>query len=390
MRPTMASWVIPLLLAGVIAVSIAETYDCTIEKDNDLEICVFRNVKYFKNTTQIAFYSPGSTKPENVAFKDSHMVAIPPNFLIAFADNLKVLKVENCQLQTVTITKNLLALHAKNNYIEKVLMYRNNQCENLRELDLSSNRLGNVANVTSCLKLETLNLSENEDLWEDSTLDLSVFSNMVQLQDLNLAGTGVLYLDNTKKIGLPLLKTIDLSKNDILPSDLRLEIFYPFTALETLKLNDNNMDSIDYAHLLDMKSLKAVYLNGNSFQCRNIKDMLDFLQEHNIATPTDRHSNCEQNEREVEGMCCTGPMPPRPRPEPVPSPQTTPSPPPPQPPPEEPGKTDHEDGHKAQDNTNGSNEGGNGSSHLVIIGAAVIVIVAAIGGGIYWYKRRSA
>lgn len=396
MRSKFASLLALLLLAGVITLSLAESYDCTIEKDGELDVCVFRNVAYFKNTTHIAFYSPGISKPENVALRDSHLVAIPPNFLMAFADTLKVLKVENCGLETVTITKNMVALHAKGNNIKKVLMYRNHQCENLRELDLSSNELDTVANVTSCEKLETLNLSENEDVWGGNTLDLSLLASLTQLKDLNLAGTGALYIENNRNIGLPLLKTMDLSKNFILPVDFSISVFYPFAALESLKLNDNDMSSIDYAHLLQMKSLKTVYLNGNSFQCRKIKDMLDYLHEHNIDTPTERHSNCRQNSREVEEMCCTGPMPTRPRPVPVPTsqPTVTPS-------PTKSGSAGNNDGGDKDNDNNGSTDNGKAnesagsdsgdgtSHHYWIIGVVVAVILAAAGvAGGYWYKRR--
>lgn len=373
------SFLTALILTAMITLSMAETYDCTIEKDGEHEVCVFHNVKYFKNTTRIAFSSPGSTKPERFRFVDCQMVAIPQNFLTIYGDDLKVLEVENCMLETVTITKNMEALHARNNTIEKVLMYRNNQCDNLKTLDLSSNRLESVNNITNCEKLETLNLSENENLWQESTLDLSLFDRLTQLQDLNLAATGILYTDNSKKTGLPLLKTIDLSKNDILPVDFKLEIFNPFTALETLKLNDNSMGSIDYAHLVDIKPLKTVYLNGNSFQCMKIKDMLVFLEKHGIQTPLDRHSNCEQNYREVEGMCCTGPMPTsRPRPptaSPVEKPDGT-------------GIPLIENTTQAPelDGRNGS-EGG-GSHHWIIGTVVVILIVGAAGAGGYWYKRR--
>lgn len=370
-----------LLLSGIVTSSLAETFDCTIEKDDGRELCVFRYVEYFRNTTHIAFSSPGPTKPENVAFKDSHMVAIPPNFLITFGNDLKLLKVENNALQTVTITKNMEVLQAKNNYIEKVLMSRNTQCDSLKTLDLSSNRLKNVA--TSCKKVVTLNLSGNEGIWEDDTVDLSLFEKMDQLQDLNLAETGILYIVNSKNIGLPMLQTIDLSKNDILTVDLNIEIFYTFSALETLKLNDNDLTSIDYAYLLNIKTLKSVYLNGNSFPCLKIKEMLDYLQANNIATPTEKHSNCQQNAREVEGMCCTGQMPtskPRPVPptaEPTAKPNEKPT----------DGGVPNNDG--TADDVKVSDRDENGTSHHWIIAVVAVVIVAAAGaGGFFWYKKR--
>ncbi|XP_065093204.1 uncharacterized protein LOC135713909 [Ochlerotatus camptorhynchus] len=370
----MRSLKVILLALLCIQLSHAQSYECTM----DQEFCVFQGVRFFKNTTNIAFAFSGATKPVNVAFKDSHMVGIPGKFLDVFRDDLEVLKVEDCGLQSVTITRNMVALYARNNVIQKVFMDQNDECASLMELDLSSNRLTTVQNVTNCEKLKVLNLGINEQLWRKNTIDLSAFANLNLLEDLNLSDNGVFYLDGfgLQNVGLQSLKLLDLSKNDILPADLRLDILKPFIALETLKLNDNNMVQLDYADLTDFKSLKSVHLNGNNFPCRKVKDMLEFLNQHNIATPLDRDSNC--GDQQIEGMCCKGPLPPRPPPPPRPS---TPS----------PVTTTHAPSEHTTirfDPRNPANDESD-SSWQIVLAVVVIIAIVAAGAGYFIYKKRS-
>lgn len=364
-----------MILVGLLCIQLsqAQSYECTIEKDGELEFCVFQNVKFFKNTTNIAFAYPGSAKPTNVAFKSSHMVEIPGNFLDVFGDDLKIMKAEGSRLQSVTITRNMESLYVRNNFIEKVFMDENNECANLIRLDLSSNRLKSIKNITNCEKLKGLNLSGNERLWPKNTIDFSEFGNLNLLEDLNLSDNGAFYLDNLKNVGLPSLKLLDLSKNDILPADLRLDILKPFIALEVLKLNDNNMEQLDYGELPDFKSLKSVHLNGNNFPCRKVEDMLEFLNiQHNIATPFDRHSNC--GDQELKGMCCKGPLPTRPPPPRL----TTASP-----------DTSH---HVTSEPTTipiDSRMDESDSSWQIVLAVIVIIAIVASGAGYFIYKKRA-
>lgn len=364
--------VILLALLGI-QLSQAQSYECTIEKDGEQDFCVFRGVTFYRNTTNIAFAFPdGASKPVNVAFRESHLVEIPGKFLDVFGEDLKVLKVEDCRLQSVTVTKNMEALHARNNLIEKFFMDQNGECASLVKLDLTSNRLKSVQNITQCGKLEVLNLSSNERLWPKNTIDFSVFADFNMLEVLNLSDNGAFYLDNLKNVGLPSLKLLDLSMNDLLPSDLRLEILKPFVGLETLKLNDNGMEQLDYAFLTDYKSLKSVHLNGNNFLCTKVKDMLEFLnQKHNITTPLGRPSNCA--DQQLEGMCCKGPLPrpPTPPTPPTAAPTTGPT----------PTTESFDQRHKTHDESD--------STWQIVLAVVVIIAIVAAGAGYFIYKKRS-
>ncbi|XP_058823123.1 leucine-rich repeat-containing G-protein coupled receptor 5-like [Topomyia yanbarensis] len=369
-----------LLTLYRLSISRAESYECAIERfgSNGEEYCVFHNVHIFKNTTESSFSSPpGIEIPSRVAFKNSSMAHLPAEFLQHFGKELKVLKVEHCQLRSITVTSNMQALYAKDNYISKVIVHQSGQSPILTELDLSANRLESIQNITRCQKLQVLNLSSNEKIAKESVIDLSSYAGFQELRELYLADVGAFYLDNTKGIGLPSLELLDLSKNNLIPSDLRLEHLYEFNALQTLKFNDNNMAQLDYGQLPDLKALKKVYINGNNFPCSTLKVMLQFLHEHNIETPPERNSNCQSHQQEVENMCCkyvpSPPIYPKPTERPSTATSTVPN-----------GAEDPRiDQRPAADG-----EGGNGFLWGIIAIGIVAVIAAAV-AGYFVYRKRS-
>ncbi|XP_053695603.1 uncharacterized protein LOC128743106 [Sabethes cyaneus] len=295
--------------------SVAQTYKCTIEATSTGdEHCVFRNVQLSSNTTNVSFELPTSGIPSRVTFKNSSLVHIPADFIQKFGDTLKVLYVEGCMLRSVIITNNLEVLHARNNYISRVVTQHNGNTPLLRDLDLSANRLKDIRNITHFKNLEILNLSSNEEIAAESVIDLNAFAPFKNLKELYLSDVGAFYLEYNKKFNLPTLQTLDLSKNTLLPSDLRVNRLSELEALEVLKLNDNNMAELDYGQLPYLKSLRRVYLNGNNFLCDKLQTMLKFLHERSITTPADTYSSCQPHQQQVDGMCCTKPivMPPRP------------------------------------------------------------------------------
>ncbi|XP_055634695.1 uncharacterized protein LOC129774770 [Toxorhynchites rutilus septentrionalis] len=374
-------YLLALLLILQIRHSNAETYKCTVESNGPKseEYCVFRNVQFFRNTTEISFSSPdGVAQPNRIVFLNSTMVHIPREFIEVFGSELTVLKVEQCQLRSVTITAKMVALYARNNYIDKVIVHQSGANPVLEELDLSANRLENVQNITRFQKLKLVNLSSNQNLVDSMTLDFSLFHKLDDLRELYLSDVGAFYLQNTKDTKLRSLEVLDLSRNTILSVDLQINIFYAFEKLHTLKLNDNDMDQIGYPQLLELKSLKTIYLNGNSFPCRYLEVMLKYLHENNIATPSERHSNCQSHLQEVDGMCCkyTTPIPVTPY---TPKPGDT----------SQPGTTERSDlePHSEQ-MPPADGDGGSGLTWGISI-VVVLILIAAAAVGFVVYRKRS-
>ncbi|XP_055542361.1 leucine-rich repeat-containing G-protein coupled receptor 4-like [Wyeomyia smithii] len=307
-----------LFLIALVSTVVAEVYRCFLENDASTgeEHCVFRNVRYSTTTRDISFEAPsGSALPPRVTFENSSLMHLPDEFLQTFADKLKVLKVEGCMLRSITIIYNMEALYARGNYITEVKIYQDRSNSLIRELDLSANRLKDLRGISSCKNLEVLNLSSNEALAEESTIDLSTFAIFKQLRELYLSDVGAFYLENND-FKLPNLQVLDLSRNSLIPSDLRVDSLSQLKALKVLKLNDNNMAELDYGLLPDLNSLTTVYLNGNNFRCDTLRTMLKFLHERNIETPAELYSGCQSHQQEVDGMCCADHMviPPKPIP----------------------------------------------------------------------------
>lgn len=289
---------------------LGQEFQCTLEKDDSGERCVFRGINMGKNSTGIKFTYPADVaKPTQVAFVDSNMKQLPSDFWALAGPELKVLQVENCSLVSISIPSGLEELYAKDNSIEEVIVQQGGSGAALRKLDLSGNQLSVVSYVTNCPALEVLNLSGNK-LGE--VLDLGNFKGLHKLRQLNLSHNEINYLNNTGDVNLGSLEDLDLSHNNILPSDLNIAIFYPFTKLNSLRFNDNFMAQLDYNHLLNIKSLKTVHLNGNNFQCVYLDTMLKHLQQNNLQTPPGERTSCP--EQTLNDFCCAGPLPSKPTP----------------------------------------------------------------------------
>lgn len=272
---------------------------------------MFRGVELTKNLDQAKFYYPADVaKPSRVAFVDSYMKELPLDFLTLAGPELKVLRVESCGLESVTIPSGLEELYARDNFIREDIVYENGQWGSLRVLDLSKNEVSDVSQLTRFQQLEELNLSGNNvsDVLDDgNVLDLGKFDGLNKLHMLNLSYNDINYLDNTGNVNLESLEDLDLSHNNILPSDLNIAIFYPFTQLHTLRLNDNCMAQLDYNYLLNIKSIKSVYLNGNNFECGYLDSMLKHLNNNGLETPTGDSNSC--SDITVNEFCCTGLLP---------------------------------------------------------------------------------
>nr|XP_029713368.1 carboxypeptidase N subunit 2-like [Aedes albopictus] len=282
------------------------TYECEIVERYDIQgqrFCVFRDVQYSSNTTDIAFKA--SDEKHRVVFENSQMQHLPKEFLQKFQD-LKILNVTGCNLTSVVITKSMEELIATDNYISKIFVEQHPQNSTLKELHLQSNRISDISNVTSnCKQLRILDLSRNQLLADQSDLDLSKFNGLDQLEYLSLADVGALYLVYDKPVSLPSLTLLDLSLNSLLPVDLRVDYFKSFKRLQVLRLNSNGFSQLDYNYFTQMESLKEVYLEGNEFSCKYLKTMLDHLNNKGKKTPVARPAtHCPAGYNIVEQMCC--------------------------------------------------------------------------------------
>ncbi|XP_062554535.1 uncharacterized protein LOC134219716 [Armigeres subalbatus] len=284
------------------------TYECEVVEKYDNQgqtFCVFRDVQYTANTTDIVFKTP-KVVPARVVFENSQIEHLPKEFLNKFGADLKVLNVTSCNLTTVVVTKSMEQLIATDNYIDKIIVHQTAQNSPMKELHLPSNRLADISNITRhCKHLRILDLSRNQMLAKNSELDFSVFNGLDQLEYLSLADVGAFYILSDKKVSLPSLTLLDLSVNNLISVDLHVDYFQSFKNLEVLRLNSNGFNQLDYNDLTGLESLKQVYLEGNEFSCSYLKTMIKHLNDNGKQTPVARPAaQCPVGYNIEHQMCC--------------------------------------------------------------------------------------
>ncbi|XP_052901845.1 uncharacterized protein LOC128309484 [Anopheles moucheti] len=285
------------------------TYECELQKRDDENVCVFRNVMYATNITGVTFKAP-TDKIQHVAFEDSTLEHLPKELLSAFPD-LRSLSVPNANLSSVTIPAKLERLYASDNQISRIIVHQTRDSTTMLELMLDSNNLQDVTNLTRLAKLEILNLSGNKDLPDDGTIELGRFKGMNGLRHLLLSDVGAYYFENEKDVSLPELELLDLSNNKLLTSNLIVKVFEPLKSLQILRLGHNQLQDLDVMQLTNGNpQLKQIYLEGNHFKCDHQRLILNHLHKAGVETPvTNRQGRCMLSFEKQDDMCCISQMP---------------------------------------------------------------------------------
>ncbi|XP_053660048.1 toll-like receptor 9 [Anopheles marshallii] len=284
------------------------TYECELQKRDDENVCVFRNVMYATNITGVTFKAPAG-KIQHVAFEDSSLEHLPKELLSAFPD-LRSLSVPNTNLSSVIIPAKLERLYASDNQISRVIVHQTRDSTTMQELMLDSNNLQDVSNLTRLAKLEILNLSGNKDLAIEGTIELGRFKGMNGLRHLLLSDVGAYYFENENDVSLPELELLDLSNNRLLTSSLLVKVFAPLKSLQILRLGHNQLQDLDVKQLTDGNpQLKQIYLEGSHFKCGHQRLIVNHLHTAGVETPvTNRQGRCVLGFEKQDDMCCVAEM----------------------------------------------------------------------------------
>ncbi|XP_038107738.1 follicle-stimulating hormone receptor isoform X2 [Culex quinquefasciatus] len=121
----------------------------------------------------------------------------------------------------------------------------------LRSLDLKSNRLKSIPNVTNCRDLRVLDLAGNSI----SSLHGAPFSSLGQLHDLLLSDNEIESIPHDAFIGLFRLQVLDLEANQIY--FIHQDAFRPLLKLEDLNLGNNIFPHLPTAGLGRLLHLKT-------------------------------------------------------------------------------------------------------------------------------------
>ncbi|EDW57572.2 leucine-rich repeat-containing G-protein coupled receptor 5 isoform X2 [Drosophila virilis] len=125
------------------------------------------------------------------------------------------------------------------------------QTPRLKSLELKTNSLKSIPNLSSCRDLRLLDLSSNQI----ETLQGRPFHGLKQLHDLLLSYNRIKTLPQDAFQGIPKLQLLDLEGNEIV--HIHKDAFAAFTALEDLNLGNNIFPHLPEAGLRALLHLKT-------------------------------------------------------------------------------------------------------------------------------------
>lgn len=283
---------------------VAQNWECGTERyeyapDKSDQFCVFRSVEWKKDKPEPDF---PSSPASNVAFVNSNFTRLPDRFYEQFPQ-LEVLVIRNSTLQVLNIKNRLKIVYAEKNNITSVVVEGANPM--LKELHIRENPLTKIDTIVRSLKaLEVLDLSKTEVFSNDETIDLSVFASLPNLTELYLTNMQGYYVENEVEATLPKLKLLDLSGNPITPTNFKLRVFRTLPSLEELNLRDALMTDLSVSDIRhDFPALKRLYLDGNSFGCELVENLLEHFKARGVETSA-QSRRCMLGFESIEGLCC--------------------------------------------------------------------------------------
>ncbi|OWF37319.1 leucine-rich repeat-containing G-protein coupled receptor 5-like [Mizuhopecten yessoensis] len=123
----------------------------------------------------------------------------------------------------------------------------------IKELNVHSNNIKKIPDLTRCRMLELLNLGNNDV----SSLDENVFANLTHLKDLILTRNIITYIPRNAFCGLVKLDYLDLSKNKI--GEIHDDAFIDLIALTDLNLSENDFPRLPIDGLQNLQVLKTFH-----------------------------------------------------------------------------------------------------------------------------------
>ena len=173
----------------------------------------------------------------------------------------------------------------------------------VKTIDLSGNLLEyqafkEIGRITSLMEI---NLCHNKI----KKADLFAIEKLVELAKLKMCSNGMTQIENSLVMEMENMREIDLSYN--LLKDVNLIIFACFPNLEIVNLSGNPITSLENYELFTNvhKNIKSIIIDRSSFECRELKKILDILKKRKISFSSDELEECSKWKMGVyEDICC--------------------------------------------------------------------------------------
>lgn len=188
-------------------------------------------------------------------------------------------------------------LYASHNQIANVIVLNSGS---LREFYLAHNKLTSISNLTSLTSLIILDVSFNSI----NDINLETFSNMTELETLNLESSGIVTLDYGIFAHQAHLKKLDISYNNLKHINLKVLSFQ--LQLTTIFVDGNDLTSLDFndLHHHMLPNLTLIGISDNRFNCSYLTSLISLLTANGIKLQIDDDVKVK-NRSNVMGMSCS-------------------------------------------------------------------------------------
>ncbi|XP_058460531.1 uncharacterized protein LOC131436083 [Malaya genurostris] len=268
-----------------------DLYDSSYQKKTD-DFCVFKDV-FLQSDVRYMDFMANSLDYRKVAFINSKFPFVPPSLYRNF-DDVRELYVRRCMIDTLRITRLIEKMYAGYNQITSILIDGNGS-NNLRELYLETNSIGDISNLTNLPNMEVLVLENNPRI---GNTDFAMFSRMVNLWKLDLENTGMTKIINSLKLNLNELVRLDLSNNQL--SYIDMQLFQTFPHLEHLWLNGNRIYYMEFEPIRTfVPDIRSIVIDDNYWGCQHLAIVSKYFLENGVIIRT---GECKT--RAVHKVCC--------------------------------------------------------------------------------------
>ncbi|XP_055611831.1 uncharacterized protein LOC129758351 [Uranotaenia lowii] len=207
-----------------------------------------------------------------------------------------MLEIMNSDMQSIEIPRQLHHGGFANNDIKWFSLEEGSETPVLQYLDLASNYISNITNVSSLVNLVHLNLISNRII----SLEGHPFKPLIKLQVLYLNFNAIATFQSVDFP--PSLVYISIYANVITKINYN-ELSFPI--LERLNLERNRLSSLDIPKLLSaMPKLNTLLIGANDFVHDDLRRVIDQLKHHNITHVSSMDkASCWYEEVEIDGVC---------------------------------------------------------------------------------------
>lgn len=205
----------------------------------------------------------------------------------------KNLKIKNSNVTVLHIHKATVTIDASENRIRSIVVDPQNV---LIELNLSRNNCSAMYNLTALTLVQKLDLSFNQI----RDFNLTSFSNMAQLKELNLENSGLKVIDFGLFSHQRNLEWLDISYNDLRDVDFNMLT----ASINYLYIEGNALTNIDLSDVgITLPHLLVLGLSNNKFSCEKLIEIRKLLASLSVSMYVDEQLTVKFS-RNINGIGC--------------------------------------------------------------------------------------